>query len=393
MPIDDVFAQTRVLVNQQTNGAVVPWSASKVKEPYFIFERAPDAPPPAGDRRSSANAQPSLQQLGPDEAYAVALQRDTLRGYQEYLAAFPDSPQARRVRAILAARREAMFWRRSVDENSPRAYWTYLRVYPRGRMWRTPGGAWRSRPRNSRRRRISRRSNMPICRRRRPTRSSISPGRRSFSKVRIMGRRRRPRPAIFSSTEESAGATCRRRRRRRALGFLPVLPLAIPLLVGAKRLHHKGEEYARATSGPARRRRCRRIQAAWRGSMSPPRRRGQACWPRISPAAAAPAPRLRSPQPPGGASHPAPTASASRRPHRAAEGRARRRAPWRQSAAAEPQAVTPAPSGLRAGAIKPLPGAPGRRASGARAGRRLKTAPPRPSRRPGAQRRRRRRKS
>jgi hypothetical protein len=36
------------------------------------------------------------------------------------------------VRAILAVRREASFWRRTVNEDTPRAYWTYLRVYPRG---------------------------------------------------------------------------------------------------------------------------------------------------------------------------------------------------------------------------------------------------------------------
>ncbi|WP_158816740.1 caspase family protein [Methylocapsa sp. S129] len=131
-PIDDVFAQVRLQVNQQTNGAVVPWSISKVKEPYSIFERAPDAPPPPAVAAAVEAAKRPLSSFGPDEAYSVALQRDTLAGYRDYLAAYPDSPQARRVRAILAARREAIFWRRSVNENSPRAYWTYLRVYPRG---------------------------------------------------------------------------------------------------------------------------------------------------------------------------------------------------------------------------------------------------------------------
>ena len=43
----EVFDQTRVTVNQQTQGALVPWSASKLTEPYYIFERAADAPPPA----------------------------------------------------------------------------------------------------------------------------------------------------------------------------------------------------------------------------------------------------------------------------------------------------------------------------------------------------------
>ena len=36
------------------------------------------------------------------------------------------------MRAILAALREAYFWRRSVNANTAHAYWTYLRRYPRG---------------------------------------------------------------------------------------------------------------------------------------------------------------------------------------------------------------------------------------------------------------------
>ena len=36
------------------------------------------------------------------------------------------------MRAILAALREAYFWRRSVNTNTAHAYWTYLRRYPSG---------------------------------------------------------------------------------------------------------------------------------------------------------------------------------------------------------------------------------------------------------------------
>ena len=124
----EVFDQTRVTVNQQTQGALVPWSASKLAEPYYIFERAADAPPPA----VAASANQPIAGLPPDAAYAAALQRDTIRGYEEYLAYYPDSAQAPRVRAILAALREAYFWRRSVNANTAHAYWTYLRRYPRG---------------------------------------------------------------------------------------------------------------------------------------------------------------------------------------------------------------------------------------------------------------------
>ena len=55
-----------------------------------------------------------------------------MKGYREFLAAYPNSDQARRVRAILAVRREAAYWRRTVGADTPRAYWTYLHTYPKG---------------------------------------------------------------------------------------------------------------------------------------------------------------------------------------------------------------------------------------------------------------------
>ena len=58
--------------------------------------------------------------------------RDTLRGYEEFLAAYPDSPLAMRVRAIIAVRREAITWRRTVSISTREAYWSYLRRYPQG---------------------------------------------------------------------------------------------------------------------------------------------------------------------------------------------------------------------------------------------------------------------
>ncbi len=129
--IDDVFAQTRVAVNQATGGAQVPWSVSHLAAPYYVFERAADAPALTG-KTLVEDARRPIATFPAEEAYAAALQRDTMEGYEQFLEAYPRSAQARRVRAILAARREAMFWRRAVAQDTPRAYWTYLRRYPRG---------------------------------------------------------------------------------------------------------------------------------------------------------------------------------------------------------------------------------------------------------------------
>ena len=55
-----------------------------------------------------------------------------MQGYEEFLAAYPSDPLAKRIRGLLAARREAMTWRRTREVNTPDAYWSYLDRYPRG---------------------------------------------------------------------------------------------------------------------------------------------------------------------------------------------------------------------------------------------------------------------
>lgn len=131
LDVADALVQTRILVNQETEGAVVPWSASKLGAPYYVFERAAGSPAPPVASAMDGRRQP-MTRYPVDEAYALALQRDTMAAYREFLKAYPDSDQARRVRAVLAVRREAEFWRRVRDADSPRAYWTYVRAYPHG---------------------------------------------------------------------------------------------------------------------------------------------------------------------------------------------------------------------------------------------------------------------
>jgi uncharacterized caspase-like protein len=128
--IVQAFDQTRVSVNSETQGALLPWSASKLDGPFYVFERAADAPPPALSFAQTERR--PISSFSAEDAYAAAVERDTLKGYREFLAAYPHSDQASRVRAILAVRREAAYWRRTVGADTPRAYWTYLHTYPKG---------------------------------------------------------------------------------------------------------------------------------------------------------------------------------------------------------------------------------------------------------------------
>ena len=132
LPLPEVFNRLRLRVNDASKGALVPWHAEKIDAPFMFFDRAPDAPAPAPADQVAAIRSKPIRDLGAQDAYAAALERDTMPAYEDFLTAYPGDPLARRVRAIVAARREALTWLRSYRADTPQAYWSYLRRYPNG---------------------------------------------------------------------------------------------------------------------------------------------------------------------------------------------------------------------------------------------------------------------
>jgi uncharacterized caspase-like protein len=132
LPLPEVFNRVRLRVNEASKGAQVPWDSQKVDAPFMFFERAPDAPAPAPPDQVAAIRNKPMRDLGVQEAYTAAVERDTLQGYEDFLGAYASDPLAKRVRAIAAARREAITWRRTFRTDTPDAYWSYLQRYPRG---------------------------------------------------------------------------------------------------------------------------------------------------------------------------------------------------------------------------------------------------------------------
>ncbi|MBN8951672.1 caspase domain-containing protein [Rhizobium sp. 60-20] len=137
LSLDDVFDRTRLRVSDLTKGAEISWDASKFKNAFNFFDRGPDAPAVAVSTADAvANRTKPIRDFDERDAYFAALDRDTLQGYEDFLAAYPDDSMARRVRAIVAARREAITWRETWRDDTPQAYWSYLRRYPHGpHMW------------------------------------------------------------------------------------------------------------------------------------------------------------------------------------------------------------------------------------------------------------------
>jgi uncharacterized caspase-like protein len=133
LPVADVFERTRLRVNEQTQGAMLPWSVSRISEPFVFFDRGEGAPPPqATYYQDKAMQSRKIADFDAGDAYSAALARDTLPAYQEFVTAYPRDPMAKRVRAIIAARREAITWKETWTRDTPNAYWSYLRRYPRG---------------------------------------------------------------------------------------------------------------------------------------------------------------------------------------------------------------------------------------------------------------------
>ena len=131
LPLNDVFDRTRLRVADLTKGTQLPWQQSRIDVPFTFLEKTADAPTTEADRFADLKAKP-LNDFSIADAYQAALARDTLEAYQEFLAAYPKDPLAKRVRAIVAARREAATWHESAVIDTPDAYWSYLRRYPNG---------------------------------------------------------------------------------------------------------------------------------------------------------------------------------------------------------------------------------------------------------------------
>ena len=133
VPIEEVFARLRVAVNTDSHGAVVPWSVSKLVTSFTFFDRSSDAPAVGSAQIPFASLRTRpLRDFTPEQAYDVAIARDTLPVYEEYLTVFPRDPLARRIRIALAQQREALIWRDVLRARSAPALWTYLDRYPRG---------------------------------------------------------------------------------------------------------------------------------------------------------------------------------------------------------------------------------------------------------------------
>jgi Caspase domain len=144
LDLDTIFAQARVRTHELTQARQTPWHVAALPPDIVLVpggapgESAPSvvtapqgiAAPPAP--RVVRRQQRPMREVDPEEAYGLAVEMDTLPGYVEYVETYPDSPYAPGMWSVIRSRREAMYWMRARDVDSPEAYWTYLDTYPGG---------------------------------------------------------------------------------------------------------------------------------------------------------------------------------------------------------------------------------------------------------------------
>jgi uncharacterized caspase-like protein len=133
LDINAVFTQIRVRTHQATEGKQTPFHVTAIQDttPLVPAEAPSDTGQPPQAPRIVGDDRP-LRDVGPTDAYARTIERDTLAGYDEFAKTYPNSPYTQRIRATARARREAMLWLRALEANTPEGYWTYLRRYPNG---------------------------------------------------------------------------------------------------------------------------------------------------------------------------------------------------------------------------------------------------------------------
>ena len=132
LPPAILFDRVRLRAHELTTGGQVPWDASKIETPFKFLERAPGTERNEADVRTAQFRLQPMRALGAQNAYTAALLRDTFDAYTDFLADYWQDPMTKRVRALLAARRESITWKQTCQANEPGAYWSYLERYPNG---------------------------------------------------------------------------------------------------------------------------------------------------------------------------------------------------------------------------------------------------------------------
>ena len=133
VPLKDVFDQVRLRVSDLDPGGGRPVGRRPGRGVFPVLRSRAGRPDAAAQRRAFRAGDRPLRHLGAAGGLSgCAGSRHDPRAIRSSWTPIRSDPMAKRVRALLAARREALTWRRTLHIGTADAYWSYLRRYPRG---------------------------------------------------------------------------------------------------------------------------------------------------------------------------------------------------------------------------------------------------------------------
>jgi hypothetical protein len=130
-PAPDTFAPPPARVGSAPP-PVAPAPAGYAPAGYAAPPPGYAAPPPGAYAPPQPVTVAHMPTMSPDDAYAFAIELDTVPAYEEFLLLYPSDPRADWIRTTLAVRVDALAWRYAVLVNTPAAYANYVALYPGG---------------------------------------------------------------------------------------------------------------------------------------------------------------------------------------------------------------------------------------------------------------------
>jgi uncharacterized caspase-like protein len=152
LPVEQAFKQVRLAVHKTTDGLQTPWESTSLTTDFAFFGTPTPSQQPAlaasqqpavAASMASASGNPPSPRRKPAEfwrrelqsrtepvAFEFVLAEDDVDAYEQFLALYPVSPLALRVRGQLERRLLMMAWYMAVLVNTPQSYQAFLDRYP-----------------------------------------------------------------------------------------------------------------------------------------------------------------------------------------------------------------------------------------------------------------------
>ena len=129
LPIEQLFKQVRLEVNNATRGRQTPWESSSLTSDFYFFGDTAVAAGRAPDRSPILQMAANLPSRSVRQAYDYVVSEGSPENYEEFIRLYPHDPLCDDIRVLLYNLTVAKAWHKAVLANSPFAYKTFHENY------------------------------------------------------------------------------------------------------------------------------------------------------------------------------------------------------------------------------------------------------------------------